>query len=185
MSGASQSASVSKARAKGSKSPGPETPGPKSPPLSLKSMTGYAQAQAVENGWSVRVTVRSVNHRFLDLHLRMPEGFEPFEPRIRKIVRQHLRRGHLDVTVRHELVGPSAVGVNQEVAAAYLDAVDALRKQFGISAQPDVAAILRLPGVIGPSAALLDEDLPRLEELTAKCLAAAIDKLDQMREEEG
>ncbi len=151
----------------------------------LKSMTGYGEARLSESGFNLRVAIRSVNHRFLDLHLRMPEGFEPIEPRIRKVVRQHLRRGHLDITVRHELVGPSAVGVNQDVAAAYLDAVDALRKQFGISAQPDVAAILRLPGVIGPTAALLDEDLPRLEELTARCLAAAIDKLDRMREEEG
>ena len=53
-------------------------------PASLKSMTGYAQARAVENGWSLRVTIRSVNHRFLDLHLRIPEGFEPLEPRIRQ-----------------------------------------------------------------------------------------------------
>src|SRR5579862_4693056 len=128
----------------------------------LKSMTGYGEARISESGVNLRVAIRSVNHRFLDLHLRMPDGFEPIEPRIRKIVRQRLRRGHLDVTVRHELAGPSAVGVNQDVAAAYLDAVDALRRQFGMSAQPDVAAILRLPGVIGPSAALLDEDLPRL-----------------------
>ncbi len=162
----------------------PDSPEPRSR-QGLKSMTGYGEARLSESGFNLRVAIRSVNHRFLDLHLRMPEGFEPIEPRIRKVVRQHLRRGHLDITVRHELVGSSAVGVNQEVAAAYLDAVDALRKQFGISTQPDVAAILRLPGVIGPAAALLDEDLPRLEELTARCLAAAIDKLDRMREEEG
>lgn len=148
-------------------------------------MTGYGEARLSESGFSLRVAIRSVNHRFLDLHLRMPEGFEPLEPRIRKVVRQRLRRGHLDVTVRHELVGPSAVCVNQDVAAAYLDAVDALRKRFDISTRPDLAAVLRLPGVIGPAAALLDEDLPRLEELTARCLAAAIDKLDRMREEEG
>jgi uncharacterized protein (TIGR00255 family) len=154
-------------------------------PSGLKSMTGYGEARLSESGFNLRVAIRSVNHRFLDLHLRMPEGFEPIEPRIRKVVRQRLRRGHLDVTVRHELAGSSAVCVNQDVAAAYLDAVDALRKRFDISTRPDLAAILRLPGVIGPAAALLDEDLPRLEELTAKCLAAAIDKLDQMREEEG
>ena len=148
-------------------------------------MTGYGEARLSDSGFNLRVAIRSVNHRFLDLHLRMPEGFESIEPRIRKVVRQRLRRGHLDVTVRHELAGSSAVSVNQEVAAAYLDAADALRKRFDISTRPDLAAILRLPGVIGPTAALLDEDLPRLEELTAKCLAAAIDKLDQMREEEG
>jgi uncharacterized protein (TIGR00255 family) len=148
-------------------------------------MTGYGEARLSESGFDLRVAIRSVNHRFLDLHLRMPEGFEPIEPRIRKVVRQRLRRGHLDVIVRHELAGSSAVRVNEDVAAAYLDAVDALRKRFDISTRPDLAAILRLPGVIGPAAVLLDEDLPRLEELTAKCLAAAIDKLDRMREEEG
>src|SRR6204780_1753313 len=117
-------------------------------PKSLRSMTGYAQAQAAENGVGLRISVRSVNHRFLDLHLRVPEGFEPLEPRIRQIVRERVRRGHLDVTLRYELAGPAAVAVNQEVAAAYLQAADALRKQFGITTEPDVATILRLPGVI-------------------------------------
>ncbi len=83
-------------------------------------MTGYAQAQVIENGWSLRVSVRSVNHRFLDLHLRVPEGFEPVEPRIRQIVRERVRRGHLDVTLHYDPAGPAAVGVNREVAAAYL-----------------------------------------------------------------
>src|SRR5579862_5433360 len=111
----------------------------------LKSMTGYAQTRIVENGWSLRVAVRSVNHRFMDLHLRVPEGFEPLEPRIRQIVREHVRRGHLDVTLRYDLEGPAAVGVNQQVAGAYLQAVNVLRKQFDIQTQPDLAAILRLP----------------------------------------
>ncbi len=99
--------------------------------------------------------MRSVNHRFLDLHLRVPEGFEPLEPRIRQIVRERVRRGHLDVTLRYELAGPAAVAVNQEVAASYLRAVEDLRKQFGVKTEPDLAAILRLPGVIGASAGLL------------------------------
>ncbi len=162
-----------------------DRPGSQALPSGLKSMTGYGEARLSESGFNLRVAIRSVNHRFLDLHLRMPEGFEPIEPRIRKVVRERLRRGHLDVTVRHELAESSAVYIDQDVAAAYLDAVDALRKRFDISTRPDLAAILRLPGVIGPAAAMLDEDLPRLEELTAKCLAAAIDKLDRMREEEG
>lgn len=155
----------------------------------LRSMTGYAQAQANEDGFGLRVSLRSVNHRFLDLHLRVPEGFEPLEPRIRQMVREHVRRGHLDVTVRYELAGPAAVGVNQDVAAAYLQAADALRKQFGIAAEPDVASILRLPGVIGPGVGSLaggfDGDLTRLEAVMARCLAEALDKLDRMREQEG
>ena len=57
-------------------------------------MTGYAQARAEENGLALRVSIRSVNHRFLDLHVRLPEGWEPLEPRLRQRVRQHVRRGH-------------------------------------------------------------------------------------------
>src|SRR5580658_11299733 len=110
----------------------------------LKSMTGYAQSRAAENGWNLRVIIRSVNHRFLDLHLRMPEGFEPLEPRIRQIIRERVRRGHLDVTVHYELAGPAAIGVNQEVAAAYLRSIEDLRKQFGVKTEPDMASILRL-----------------------------------------
>jgi uncharacterized protein (TIGR00255 family) len=150
----------------------------------LKSMTGYAQAQVQENGWSLRVSVRSVNHRFLDLHLRVPEGFEPLEPGIRQIVREHIRRGHLDVTLHYELAGPAAVGVNREVAAAYLQAVNALREEFDIQAQPDLASILRLPGVIGPPAASIEEELARLESAVTRCLTETLEKLDRMRQEE-
>lgn len=150
----------------------------------LKSMTGYAQARAAERGWSLRVTVRSVNHRFLDLHLRVPEGFEPIEPRIRQIVREHVRRGHLDINVQHDLVGSAAVGVNMDAAAAYVQAANSLRKQFGIQADPDLASILRLPGVVGAPASSLEEELERFEAVVSLCLTEALDKLDRMRAEE-
>lgn len=147
-------------------------------------MTGYAHAQAMADGVSIRVSVRSVNHRFLDLHLRVPEGFEPLEPRIRQIVRERVRRGHLDVTLRYELTGPAAVGINQEVAAAYLEAVRKLQEQFALKAEPDLASVLRLPGVIGPPAASLDEEIARLEVVVSSCLNESLDKLDRMREQE-
>jgi len=148
-------------------------------------MTGYAQAQTCENGWSLRLSVRSVNHRFLDLHLRVPEGFEPLEPRIRQIVRERVRRGHLDVTLRYDLAGPAAVGVNHEVAAAYLRAVSELRTQFGLQAEPDLAGILRLPGVIGAAVLSVEGELAKVEAALVRCLGEVLEKLDRMREEEG
>jgi len=147
-------------------------------------MTGYAQARASENGWSLRVAIRSVNHRFLDLHLRVPDGFEPLEPRIRQIVRERVRRGHLDVTLHYELEGPSAVGVNHDVAAAYLKAASSLRKEFSIQSEPDVESIMRLPGVIGAAATSLESELERLESVVGRCLIESLDKLDRMRAEE-
>jgi uncharacterized protein (TIGR00255 family) len=157
---------------------------PKPQSTGLKSMTGYAQARAVESGWSLRVTIRAVNHRFLDLHLRIPEGFEPLEPRIRQILRERVRRGHLDFTLHYELAGPAAVGVNHDVAAAYLKAVNSLRQEFGFRTEPDLASILRLPGVIGAAATSVEGDLERLESVVARCLSEALDKLDRMREQE-
>jgi uncharacterized protein (TIGR00255 family) len=150
----------------------------------LRSMTGYAQAHALEKGWSLRISLRSVNHRFLDLHLRVPEGFEPLEPAMRKIVREHLRRGHVDLTVQYELAGAAAVGVNQEVAAAYMRAVVELREKFAIRAEPDLAGILRLPGVIAPPVASIEEEMERLQVAMTRCLTEALEKLDRMREQE-
>ena len=121
-------------------------------------MTGYAQAQAVENGWSLRISVRSVNHRFLDLHLRVPEGFEPLEPRIRQIVRERVRRGHLDVTLastNSQARRPSASTTKSPRPMCRRSI--RLRRKFGIQAEPDLAAILRLAGVIGSPAASLEE----------------------------
>jgi uncharacterized protein (TIGR00255 family) len=151
----------------------------------LKSMTGYAQARAVENDWNLRITIRAVNHRFLDLHLRMPEGFESVEPQMRKVIRERVRRGHLDVTLHYELAGPAAVGVNEEVAAAYLVAVNSLRKKFSIQTEPDLAAILRLPGVIGAATGSLDDGMERIEAVVVKALHEALDRLDRMRADEG
>jgi uncharacterized protein (TIGR00255 family) len=151
----------------------------------LKSMTGFAQARAEHDGWVLRLSLRSVNHRFLDLHMRLPEGFERLESRIRQMVRERLRRGHVDVAMHYEPAGPAAVGVNRDVAAAYLRAAEDLRVQFKMKAEPDLGAILRLPGVIAPPTASLEQDWEQLSDLAANCLREALDRLDQMRQVEG
>jgi uncharacterized protein (TIGR00255 family) len=150
----------------------------------LKSMTGYAQATAVEHGYSLRISVRSVNHRFLDLHLRVPEGFEPFEPRIRQLIRENIRRGHVDVTLYYDLAGPAAVAVNQEVATAYLQAIYSLREKFEGKAEVDLASLLRLPGVIGTAGVAVGAETAQIEAAVVATLKEALEKLDRMRERE-
>ncbi len=162
---------------------------PAAKPFSLKSMTGYAQAHAEQDGWLLRVSVRSVNHRFLDLHIRLPEGFESFESGIRQQVRGRIRRAHVDVILRVEPAGPAAVHVNRELAAAYARAAEELRQQFPGSGGPDFVAILRLPGVVAaaglPSGPEQEEELERVSASVAACLAEALEKLDDMRQAEG
>ncbi len=152
-------------------------------------MTGYAQARVEQNGWSLRISLRSVNHRFLDLHLRLPEGFEVFEPEIRRVLREGLRRGHVDVTLHFEPAGPAAVQVNRPLAEAYLRAAEDLRRQFGMKAEPDLVAVLRLPGVIAapgtPGGALGEEQQERLATQVASCLKEALEHLEEMRRSEG
>jgi uncharacterized protein (TIGR00255 family) len=147
-------------------------------------MTGYAQARAEADGKSVRVTLRSVNHRFLDVHLKASGGLEAFDVQVRQKIRAQVKRGHIDVVLHYEASGPAAVEVNREIAAAYLEAIENMRKQFKLTAEPDLAAILRLPGVVGASEASLENE-GAFAKLVDRCLEEALVKLDRMRTSEG
>ena len=155
----------------------------------IRSMTGFAQARIERDGRSLRINLRSVNHRFLDLHLRMPDGFEVFESRVRQAVRNRLRRGHVDVNVYYEPAGPAAVEVNHEVAEAYMKAVEELRRQFGVKTEPDLIALFRLPGVVaapGAASELQNEEAQeRLGAQLEACLEQALERLETMRRSEG
>jgi len=148
-------------------------------------MTGYAQSRAEENGLALRVSIRSVNHRFLDLHVRLPEGWEPLEPRLRQRVRQHVRRGHVDVTLRIETTGPATVQLNQQLAAAYARAAQDLSREFSTPPTIDFVALLRLPGVVTGTGVPCEEEVERAAGLALRCLDDALARLDEMRSAEG
>src|SRR6266568_6841677 len=112
------------------------------------SMTGYAPARGERDGWAVRISVKSVNHRFLDLKLRMPEGFDLYDLRLRQMVREKIHRGHVEVTVGVEPGKAAPIQVNRELVQAYLKAAEALRQETRAATDMDVVALLRLPGVI-------------------------------------
>ncbi len=152
------------------------------------SMTGYAQARTEQHGWVVRVSVKSVNHRFLDLKLRMPEGFDPYDLRLRQIVRERIHRGHLEIHVNADPGTAVPVQLNKELAQAYLRAAEALRQETRAAADVDVVSLLRLPGVIsGLSGAVpeSEEEQERLGQALDACLREALAKLDDMRRAEG
>jgi len=151
-------------------------------------MTGYAQARSEHGGWAVRVSVKSVNHRFLDLKLRMPEGFDLYELRLRQVAREHIHRGHLEIHVSAEPGTAVPVQVNKELAQAYLRAAESFLKQTSAAADVDVVSLLRLPGVIaGVNGAVPDseEDQEILGQALEGCLREALNKLDEMRRAEG
>lgn len=152
------------------------------------SMTGYAQAKGESLGWAIRVSVKSVNHRFLDLKLRLPEGFDLYELRLRQIVRERIHRGHVEVHVGVEPAAGTPIQVNRDLVRGYLKAADELRLQTAVSAALDVVALLRLPGVIGGLAPAVPEDEEQQEQLgkvLESCLREALARLDEMRRAEG
>lgn len=149
----------------------------------LKSMTGYAQARAEKNGWVVQLSLRSVNHRFLDMRVRLPEGWEALEAEIRKGVQERFRRGHVEVTVQVQSARNHTVSINREVAAAYVKAAKSLGEEFSVKAEPDIAAIMRLPGVA--SSAPAQEEMEGLVDALRAGLGRAMEQLDEMRRAEG
>ena len=151
-------------------------------------MTGYATVRSEHQGWSIRVSVKSVNHRFLDVKLRLPESLEPYEIRLRQAVRDRIHRGHVDIHVSVEPGKAAPVHVNQELLQAYLRAADELRQQTKAKAELDLVSLLRLPGVIGGLALELPDSEEEQEEfgkILETQLREALGKMDEMRRAEG
>jgi uncharacterized protein (TIGR00255 family) len=152
------------------------------------SMTGYAQARGEQNGWAIRVSVKSVNHRFLDIRFRLPEGFDVYELRMRQTIRERIHRGHIDVNLSVQPGTAMPVQVNRDLLQGYLQAAQDLRRQMNASEELDVVSLLRLPGVIGglaPSLPESDEEQDQLGQVLDDVLREALTKLDEMRIAEG
>ena len=153
-----------------------------------RSMTGYAMVRGEFNGWTIRVSVKSVNHRFLDVKLRMPDSLEPYEHRLRQAVRERIHRGHIDIHVYAEPGEAAPVHVNREVLKAYVSAAEELRNQTSGKAELDPVSLLRLPGVITGLASALPDTEEEQEEFGKELehyLHEALAKMDEMRRAEG
>jgi uncharacterized protein (TIGR00255 family) len=153
-----------------------------------RSMTGYATARGEHNGWLIRISVKSVNHRFLDVKLRFPESLEPYEHRLRQTVRERIHRGHIDVHVNVEPGRAAPVHVNRELLQSYLSVADELRQQSGSKAELDFVSLLRLPGVIAGLAPALpdsEDEQDAFGKVLEGYLLEALGKMDEMRRNEG
>jgi uncharacterized protein (TIGR00255 family) len=153
-----------------------------------KSMTGYAMVRGEFAGWLIRVSVKSVNHRFLDVKIRIPDSLEPYEHRLRQTVRGRIHRGHLDVHVSVDPGAAAPVHVNRGLLGAYVNAAQELKEQTGAKAELDPVSLLRLPGVITGLASVLPETEEEQEEFGSvldKYLLEALAKMDDMRKAEG
>jgi len=152
--------------------------------MNIRSMTGYAQVKAhVGDELMIAVSLKSVNHRFLDLHLRLPAELDPVEVKVRRVLKERLHRGHLEVTVSLERSGGAVFSVNRDLVGGYLRTFREVAEEFGVSAEPDLNAVLKLPGALNASEN--GDALDALEQHLTAALEQAIERLNHMREEEG
>ena len=151
--------------------------------MAIASMTGFARVQARaslggEEQLSYTLTAKSVNHRFLDLQFRLPSGLDAVEMDLRRVLKENLIRGHVDLTLSVDRSAQAKAGYNRELIAGYLTAFDAARKEHGLNGEPDLNAALRLPGALQTedrnntdlsalAASVLEQTVPLLEQLKA------------------
>ena len=153
--------------------------------MPIYSMTGFARVQVqVHDQLSYTLSLKSVNHRFLDVQLRMPSGMDAVEVDLRKALKDALVRGHVDLTLSIDRTSQQKAGYNRELVAGYVAAFASARDDFGLSGEPDLNAILRLPGAL-QTENRFDDDLALLADSVRQQIGPLLDELKIMRAREG
>lgn len=151
----------------------------------IKSMTGYGRGEKQLEGKSFTVEIRSVNHRFSEVVIRLPKYYLALEDRIRKVVQERIARGRLDVFVTVDDKGNSnkTIRVDKGLAMAYHSALEEIRETVGIEGKPSLMDIARFPDVV--SLEEIQEDLEEIWPALKHAVDEATEKLVQMRTTEG
>jgi uncharacterized protein (TIGR00255 family) len=169
--------------------------------MSIRSMTAFAQVKgevagngasggSAANSVSSRsngrmgfaLSLKSVNHRFLDLHFRLPSGCDSLEMQLRRLLKDKIARGHVEVTLNLERGNGEVFALNRILVSAYISAFRAAAVEFSLAAEPDLNAVLRMPGALDTSQ---DPDGGALEAAVMARVGDALERLNQMREQEG
>lgn len=154
--------------------------------MSVKSMTGFGRAHGVAGPWTVDISIRTVNHRFLDLNIRLREDLAELEPLIRRAVSERVARGKTDVSVRlKRLQEPShEIRINEGLLEALLGRFTQLSGRFPIGGRLEVRDLLTVPEVVRVESASESFE-PQDAASVAAVTAAAVSGLVAMREAEG
>jgi uncharacterized protein (TIGR00255 family) len=146
-------------------------------------MTGFARVQTETPEFTLTVSVKSVNHRFLDVQARLPADLEAFEVAARQAIKKRVTRGSLQLSASVEMRGGTSIAVRRHLVDGYLAAYRELAQAYGVSAEPDLNAVFRLPGVVSwsePGAA----QNGNLEAVLLETLERALSELNRFRERE-
>jgi uncharacterized protein (TIGR00255 family) len=152
--------------------------------MTVRSMTGFARLRRASPEGDVVLSVKTLNHRGLDIHFYMPVELDPFEATLRLAVKKRVARGHVDL--RLSLIrdrNASASLLNTALLDAYVSAFRRASADYQLSGAPDLNIAFRLPGMFGQSA---DPDpSPEMERFLLQLLDDTLTELNRFREREG
>jgi uncharacterized protein (TIGR00255 family) len=148
----------------------------------MKSMTGFGRGAATGENFSVGVDLKTVNNRFLDIHLRLGTELSALEAQVKRRISSRLSRGRVDASITLERTGEVAYELNRPLIAGFISALRAMQQEFEIAGEPDINILARLPGAMQPVRDGIDEKMVAGVE---QAIDEALEELEQMREREG
>jgi uncharacterized protein (TIGR00255 family) len=154
--------------------------------MPIRSMTGFARVSRPTASGELTFSIKTVNHRGLDVHFHMPMEFDSVEPALRTALRKRVSRGHVQVQVfykRENSAAGAAVVVNEALLQTWLDSFREMATRYGIESKPDLNQALRLPGMLESRGAPVAD--VSVEAAALEAAALAIEELDAFRLREG
>ena len=148
----------------------------------MKSMTGFGRGNATGEAFNVTVEIKTVNNRYLDIHLRMSQELTPLEMNVRKVINNRLSRGRVDLSISLERTGSSTYEINRNLIAGYIDALREIQSEFNLAGDVDINTLTRLPGALGQARSGIDESTT---VGIMQAINEALDDLEKMRAIEG
>ena len=146
-------------------------------------MTGFGRGAAAGATFNIAVDLKTVNNRFLDVHLRAAPELASLEATIRRRIGERLARGRVDVNVVLDRTSDTAYELNHSLISGFISAMRAMQQEFELAGEPDINVLARLPGALQPvrDGSLSDEMIKGMQSALDEALA----ELNSMRAREG
>ncbi len=145
-------------------------------------MTGFGRGSVNEDTFSVSIELKSVNNRFLDVSLRLSNEMQSLETEIKRLISSRLSRGRVDVNLQYERIETISYELNSPMIIGYLAAMKKMKDEFGLSGEPDINVVAKLPNVMVSKKDDLSESFA---SGVATAVATALEDLEKMRQSEG
>lgn len=150
----------------------------------IRSMTGFGRGEYTQDNITFSVEIKSVNHRYSDLSVKIPRLFSSLEEKVREYAGERINRGKVDIYINYDLFEQDVeISIDNNLASAYIDSLNKLKEQFDIKDEISLSLVTRFPEILKPQKVEYDDD--KVWIILKKPLSDAIDKLLDMRQCEG